>query len=203
MRFGSLPGQSSDLPSDLRRRRGGGRRRWPLGAVAGALILVGCEHSTAAAPPTSAIATTTTSTTEPAVSKLTVVGVRAGVNQAPFYPQITVAAVSCGVAPQGGRFVRIDLPAGAAGTPAKSVLTNPTAVLVAPGGAVLVDPRYITRPLYAEAMKSVATAKEGAFVLTLHNVSATGGDKLSVVAGNVQIYGDYQCPGTDVAYPGT
>ncbi|MDQ1427595.1 MAG: hypothetical protein QOK39_1071, partial [Acidimicrobiaceae bacterium] len=102
-----------------------------------------------------------------------------------------------------GRFVRVDLPAGAAGTPAKSVLTNATAVLVAPGGAVLVDPRYITRPLYAEAMKSVATAKEGAFVLTLHNVNATGGDKLSVVDGNVQVYGDYQCPGTDAAYPGT
>ena len=68
--------------------------------------------------------------------------------------------------------MRVDLPAGAAGTPAKSVLTNATAVLVAPGGAVLVDPRFITRPLYAEAMKSVATAKEGAFVLTLHNVTA-------------------------------
>jgi hypothetical protein len=87
--------------------------------VAGAVILVGCGHSTAAAPPTSTIAPTTTSTTQPAVSKLTVVGVRPGVNQAPFYPQITVVTVSCGAAPQGGRFVRVDLPAGAARTPAK------------------------------------------------------------------------------------
>jgi len=171
--------------------------------VAGALILVGCGHSTAAVPPTSTIAPTTTSTTVPAVSKLTVVGVRPGVNQAPFYPQTTVVTVSCGATSQGGRFVRIDLPAGAAGTPGRSVLTSVTAVFVAPGGAVLVDPRYITRALYAEAMKSVTTAKEGAFVLTLHNVNATGGDKLSVVAGNVQVYGDYQCPGTDVAFPGT
>jgi hypothetical protein len=173
-----------------------------LGALVGAAWLVACGSSKAAAPATT-IATTTTSTTIPAVSNLTVVGVRPAVLQAPFYPQITATQVTCGLAPKGGRFVRVDLPAGGAGTPAKSVLTVPTAVIVVPGGAVLVDPRYLTRALYAENMKSITTATQGAFVLTLGNVVRTGGDGLSVVTGNVQVNGDYECPATDVAFPGT
>lgn len=170
-------------------------------AVVAAVTLAGCGGSKAAAPPTTTIPTTTTTTAPPAVSKLTIVGVRPGVNQAPFYPQITVTQVTCGASPQGGRFVRIDLPVGAAGTPARTALTNPTVVIVATGGAVLLDPRYLTRVLYAESMKSVSTAKQGAFVLTLHNVASTTSDKLSVVTGNVQVYGDYECPAADVAYP--
>jgi hypothetical protein len=184
-------------------------RRGRLGAVAAlsalvpALVLAGCGGSKAAGPATTTIPATTTTTAPPVVSKLTVVGVRPGVNQPPFYPQITVTQVSCGVSPQGGRYVRVDLPVGGAGTPARTALTDPTAVIVATGGAVLLDPKYLTRVLYAESMKSVTTAKQGAFVLTLHNVTSTSGDKLSVVAGNVQVYGDYECPDADIAYPGT
>ncbi len=171
-------------------------------AVASLAALGGCSHSTAAAPPPT-IATTTTSTTVPVSSSLTVVGVRPGVLQAPFYPQVTVSQVSCGVSPTGGRFVRVNLPAGGAGTSPKSVLTVPTAVVVVPGAAVLVDPRFTTRVLYLETMKSITTASQGAFVLTLQNLAKAGGDGLSVAVGNVQVNGDYECPTVDVAFPGT
>ncbi|HEX3541952.1 MAG TPA: hypothetical protein VHT75_16075 [Acidimicrobiales bacterium] len=179
----------------------GGSTRVAGVAMAG-LLLVGCGGGKAALA-TTTIATTTTSTTAPVVSNLTAVGVRPGVNQAPFYPQVMVTRVTCGPAPKGGRFVRVDLPAGPAGTPAKSALTHPTAVIVVPNAAILVDPRFLSRVLYVEAMKSVTTATQGAFVLTLHNLVATGGDGLAVEAGNVQLIGDYQCPAADVAYPGT
>jgi hypothetical protein len=129
-------------------------------------------------------------------------GVRPGVLQAPFYPQVTVTTVTCGVV-NGKRFVRVDVPAGAPGTTVKSVLTMPTAVFIAPGAAVLVDPRFLTRILYAENMKSVVVATQGSFVLTMQNVARTGGDGLSVQVGNVRVIGDYECPATDVAYPGT
>lgn len=175
-----------------------------LVAVVCALAVAGCGHAALTSPPTptTTLAPTTTSTTV-ADSNLTVVGVRPGVLQAPFYPQTTVTRVSCGVAPMGGRFVRLDLAPGAAGTPAGSVLTVPTAVIVVPGGAVLLDPRFLSKVLYAESMKSITTATQGAFVLTLQNAAGGGGDGLTVVAGNVQVYGDYVCPDTDVAYPGT
>ena len=182
--------------------RYGGSTGWAGAALAG-LLLVGCGHSKAALPTTTVAPTTTSTTMPPASSNLTVVGVRPGVLQAPFYPQVMVSQVSCGPAPKGGRFVRIDLPAGPAGTPAKSVLTQRTAVIVVPSAAILVDPRFLSRVLYVEAMKSVTTATQGAFVLTLHNLVGTGGDGLTVEAGNVQINGDYQCPPADVAYPGT
>jgi hypothetical protein len=129
-------------------------------------------------------------------------GVRPAVSQPPFYPPITITSVSCGVFPKGGRFVRVDLPASPA-SPAKTVLTKPTAVIVAPGGAILVDPRYTTRVLYSESMPSITTAKQGAFVLTMHNTARTGGDGLSVVTGAVQVNGNYACPAVDVTYPGT
>jgi hypothetical protein len=179
--------------------------RRPLAVLAGAFVVVGvvgCSSSKTAAP-TTTIATTTTSTIPPVVSNLMVDGVRPGVLQAPFYPPITVTQVVCGVDPKGGRFVRIDLPAGASGTPGRTVLTEPTAVLVTPGEAVLFDPRFSTRYLYTEGMANIATSTAGVFVLTLGNYYATGGDGLTVVVGNVQINGDYQCPATDVVYPGT
>jgi hypothetical protein len=171
-------------------------------AMAAVLLLVGCGHSKEALTTTTTATTTTTSTSVAAASSLVAVGVRPGVLQAPFYPQVTITQVTCGAAPKGGRFVRLDLPAGGAGTPARSVLTKATAVIVVPGAAVLVDPRYVTRVLYVEGMKSVTTATQGAFVLTLHNLVATGGDGLAVEVGNVQVNGDYQCPATDVTYPG-
>ncbi len=180
--------------------RGDSRRRRALAAVV-ALAVVGCSHTNTAVT-TTTIATTTTSTVVPVVSNLTVTGVRPGVLQAPFFPPATVTQVSCGLAPNGGRFVRIDIPAGAAGTPAKTVMTVPTAVLVTPGSAALSDPRYLARILYSETMKSITTATQGAFVLTLQNMAGVGGDGLSVEVGNVQVVGDYECPATDTPYPG-
>jgi hypothetical protein len=105
--------------------------------------------------------------------------------------------------PKGGRFVRIDVPAGIAGTTAKSVLTKPTAVIVVPGAAVLVDSRFIERVLYSEGMKSITVSTQGSFVLTMVNLVKNGGDGLTVQVGNVRVIGDYECPATDVAYPGT
>ncbi len=180
--------------------RGG---RLARAGVSGALLLAACSHSVATVPPTTVASTTTTSTTVAVVSNLTIDGVRPAVLQAPFYPQVKVTQVTCGAAPKGGRFVRIDLPAGAAGTTGKSVLTKPTAVIVVPGAAVLVDPRFINRALYAEAMKSIAVSTQGSFVLNMVNLAKLGGDGLSVQVGSVRVVGGYQCPATDVAYPGT
>lgn len=164
--------------------------------------LAGCKGGTAVTKVT-VPSTSTTSTTAPALSQLNVVGVRPGVLQAPFYPQITVTQVSCGVDPGRGRFVRIDLPAGGAGTPVHTVFTKPTAVIVVPGAAVVVDPRYPHRVLYDEAMINITTGTQGVFVLSMSNFNATGSDGLTVAAGALQLNGDYQCPTTDVAYPGT
>jgi hypothetical protein len=175
-----------------------------LVVIVGALALVGCSSKSAVVGPTTTIATTTT--TAPATSDLMVDGVRPGVLQPKFYPPITVSQVSCGVAPKGGVFVRIDLPAGPAGTPPGTVLTKPTAVIVVPGGAVLVDPTAGTDVLYAESMATITTTAGGGpqavFVLTLGNFASRGADGLSVVVGNIQINGNYQCPAA-VPYPGT
>lgn len=86
---------------------------------------------------------------------------------------------------------------------ARSVLTEPTAVIVANGGAVLVNPHYLDDVLYDEVMSSVSTAEQGVLVLALTNDLARGGDGLSVEVGAVQINGNYQCPATAVPYPGT
>ncbi len=206
MQFGDGNGQAM-----ARSRRGAsGGRRSPLSvgvavAVGVAVVLVamaGCSHSVATSATTTVAPTSTTSTTVAAVSSLMIDGVRPGVLQAPFYPLVTVDHVTCGTGPKG-HFVRIDVPAGVAGTTAKSVMTVPTAVVVVAGAAILFDPRYSTRALYAEAMKSIVVSTSGSFVLTMVSTARTGGDGLSVQTGNVRVIGDYQCPSTDVAYPGT
>lgn len=203
MRFGDSRGHIP-APARASGRKGARRgRRLGVAAVSGALWLAGCSRSAASLPPTTVATTSTTSTTVPVVSNLMIDGVRPGVLQAPFYPQATVTQVTCGTAPKGGRFVRIDLPAGAAGTTARSVLTKPTAVIVVTGAAVVVDPRFVNRVLYAEAMKSITVSTQGSFVLTMSNLQKVGGDGLSVQVGNVRVIGGYQCPATDVAYPGT
>src|SRR5580658_7914625 len=125
-------------------------RRGALVAVVGALGLMGCSGHLAAVGPTTTIATTTT--TMPATSDLMVDGVRPGVLENPFYAPVTVTQVTCGVAPKGGEFVRIDLPPGTGTTTPGSVMTRATAVIVVPGGAVLVDPTDPTHVLYAENM---------------------------------------------------
>jgi hypothetical protein len=71
----------------------------------------------------------------------------------------------------------------------------------------VVDPTDPTRVLYAENMANITTTATGGplsvFVLTLANVASQGGDGLTVIVGNVQINGSYQCPATAVPYPGT
>lgn len=205
MRFGTLEGQSSGSVSSV---------TWTFGAAILIVVLVGCSSGKKALVSTTTVATTTT--TAAAVSQLTVDGQPPGscaegagstcVIRAPFYPQITVTQVSCGPAPKGGTFVRIDLPAGAAGTPARTVLSEPTAVIIVNGGAVLVNPNYIDDVLYDEAMTSITTTNSpggGVFVLALTNDASRGHDGLTVEDGAVQINGGYQCPATPVAYPGT
>jgi len=153
---------------------------------------------------TTTIAAVTTSTTAPSATSLTVDGVSPGVLQPPFYPQVTVTQVSCGAAPKGGVFVRIDLPAGGAGTPAHSVLAAPTAVIVVPGAAILINPHYPNHVLYQEGMASITTGTGiEDIVLTLANFVGTGADGATVAVGNVQVNGSYQCPPTQVPYPGT
>lgn len=181
--------------------------RLTLAAVLGAFVLVGCG---AKATPITGNTTTvpaTTTTTAAATSDLMVQGVRPGVLQAPFYAPVTVTHVSCGVAPKGGVFVRVDLPPGTGTTTPGSVMTKATAVIVVPGGAVLVDPTDPSHVLYAENMANITTTTgsgpNAVFVLTLGNFAGRGGDGLSVVVGNVQVNGNYQCPPTAVAYPGT
>jgi hypothetical protein len=186
--------------------------RFAIGAVALTLVLVGCSSGKKTAAPTTTVAATTTTTA--ALSQLTVDGQPPGscaegsgatcVLRPPFYPQITVTQVTCGPAPKGGTFVRIDLPAGGTGTPAHTVFTEPTAVIVVNGGAVLVNPSHVDTVLYDEAMTSITTAAQGGvFVLAMTNAASRGADGLTVEVGAVQINGGYQCPATAVAYPGT
>ena len=176
------------------------RRAAVVGAVVGPLALTGCGHGVAGTALPTTTVPPTTSTTAPVTSKLEVTGVRPGVLQNPFYPMITVTSVTCGAAPAKGRFVRIVLPPGGPGTPARSALTEPTAVIVVPGEARLVD--RTSKVLYDERMPSIVTAAQGAFVLTMENVAGTSGSGLSVQVGALQLNGDYTCPDADVAYPG-
>jgi len=182
-------------------------RRGSLVAVVGALVLISCSsHGTPVGGNTTIPATTST-TTAPATSDLMVDGVRPGVLQNPFYAPVTISQVTCGLAPKGGEFVRIDLPPGTGTTTPGSVMTRATAVIVVPGGAVLVDPTDPTHVLYAENMANITTTATGGplavFVLTLANFASRGANGLSVVVGNVQVNGSYQCPATAVPYPGT
>jgi len=173
-----------------------------LVAMVGPLTTAGCAHGAGQpALPATTVAATTTTTAAPVTSNLEVTGVRAGVLQPPFYPKVMVTSVTCGAAPTKGRFVRLDLPPGAAGTPARSALTEPTAVIVVPGEAMLVDKS--NKVLYEEKMPSIATATQGGFVLTMESTTGASADGLSVQSGALQVNGGYICPATDVAYPGT
>jgi hypothetical protein len=161
--------------------------------VAGLLVVplavAACTSSPKAAPvPSSTVALATT--TLPPLSNLSVQGVKPGVLQAPFYPMVTVSTVSCGTGP-GGRFVRLDLPAGPAGTPAQTGLSQPTYVIVLPGKAELRD--GASRVLYRDPNKGIAPATRGSLVLAL----------IGAGENDVQVNGGYTCPDTDVAYPGT
>jgi hypothetical protein len=177
-------------------------RAWLLGPRLVAMVVAGCgggakSASTATLPPTTVLPTTA----PPATTALQVSGVGPIPLQPPFYPQVTVTAVSCGDAPGGGRFVRIDLPAGQPGTPAGSVLVDQSSVMVVPGKAVLLD--HTGKVVYEEDRASIATARQGAMIVSLTNVTGRGGDGRTVESGAIDISGDYGCPAADQIFPGS
>jgi hypothetical protein len=127
-------------------------------------------------------------------------GVSPGVEQAPFYPQVTVTSVVCG--PSGtGRYVAVGVPAGGPGTQAGSALTELTVALVTNGKAVIKD--LSGRVLYEEDMPTISVSRHGSLVLSLTNVAAQSGDGRSVPDGAVNISGDYTCPASDTILRGT
>src|SRR5437660_528147 len=117
--------------------------------------------------------TTAPSTTIAATTSLSVSGTSPIPLQPPFYPQVTVTSVTCGPV-QDGRFIRIDLPAGQSGTPSRSVMAQPTVVLVVAGKAQLLD--HTGRVVYEQDGPSITTARQGALVLSLTNPASSGGD---------------------------
>lgn len=159
-----------------------------------------------------AVATTTSmsgettlapTTTARAVSSLTVSGVSPGVEQAPFYPQVTVTSVVCGPSgPSGsGRYVAVGVPPGGPGTQAGSALTELTVAFVMDGKAVIKD--LSGRVLYEEDMPTISVSRHGSLVLSLTNVAGQSGDGRSVPVGAVDISGDYTCPASDTILRGT
>lgn len=175
-----------------------------VGLAVAAMITAGCSKSskststTTAAPPTTEAATTVPA----AATSLNVSGTGPIPQQPPFYPQITVTSVTCGPGPNGnGRYVRVDLPAGAAGTPPRSAMAQPTAVLIVTAKATLID--HTNKTLYEQDDASITPDHQGSLVLSLTNTTSTGGDGRVVETGAVDVSGDYGCPAKDLAYPGT
>jgi len=167
-----------------------------------ALVAVACSSTAKTKPPAATTAPTTkatTTTAAPAVSALTVQGVSPGVEQAPFYPQITVSSVTCGPT-AGGRYVALTLPAGGPGAPAGSVMTEATVAFIVPGKAVVED--FARKVDYEQDSGNITTARRGTFVLSLTNVTFSSGDNKSVPVGAINIEGDYTCPATDVPLTG-
>ena len=174
---------------------------WGLAAVL--LIGAGCGKSSKSSTATTLPASTTeapTTAPAPPPTSLSVSGTGPIPQEPPFYPQLTVTSVSCGSAPNG-RFVRVDLPAGAAGTPSRSAMAQPTAVLIVSGKATLID--HTNKTLYEQDDASIAPARQGALVLSLTQTTSSSGDGRIVETGSVDLSGDYACPATDVPYPGT
>jgi hypothetical protein len=176
----------------------------PLGAMLlGLLMTAGCGKSSSSNTAASTLPTTTeapTATAAAPATSLSVSGTGPIPQEPPFYPQVTVTSVSCGTG-LNGRFVRVDLPAGGPGTPPRSAMAQPTAVLIVPGKATLVD--HTNKTLYEQDDPSIAPARQGALVLSLTNTTSTGGDGRIAETGAVDVSGDYACPAKDVAYPGT
>jgi hypothetical protein len=126
-------------------------------------------------------------------------GVSPGVEQAPFYPPVTVASVVCG--PSGsGRYVAVGVPAGGPGVQAGSALTEPTVAFVLNGKAVIKD--LAGKVLYEEDMPTISVARHGSLVLSLTNVAPQSSDGRAVPDGAVNISGDYTCPASDTILPG-
>lgn len=202
-----------DTKADAARtRRALGRALPPLVTskrwwVAGLLVVVmtACGSPSRSTPPaatptpSSASNATTSSVPSQAPSGLNVIGVGPGVNQPPFYPAATVSSVRCGPSPTG-RFVAFDLPAGGVGTAPRSVFTAPTSVVVA-SRAVVKDSGG--RVVYAQETVRLVPAARGVLVLSLENVAPADSAGRRVPVGVVNISGDYRCPPTDTAFPGT
>ena len=180
----------------------------PVTALLTATLLAGaCSSAPRSAATTTTprpgAATLAPTTTARAVSRLTVSGVSPGVEQAPFYPQVTVTSVVCGPSgPSGtGRYVAVGVPAGGPGTQAGSALTELTVALVTNGKAVIKD--LSGKVLYEEDMPTISVSRRGTLVLSLTNVAAQSGDGRSVPDGAVNISGDYTCPASDTILRGT
>ena len=186
-----------------------GLRRWRSAAALPAalsclLVASGCSQSSS--PTISSTASTLPTTTEapttapPPGTTLSVSGTGPIPQEPPFYPQITVTSVSCGTG-LNGRFIRVDLPAGGSGTPSRSALAQPTALIIVPGKATLLD--HTNKILYEQDDPSIAPSHQGALVLSLTNTTTTGGDGRIAETGAIDVSGDYACPAKDVPFPGT
>jgi hypothetical protein len=174
-------------------------------ALVGAALALGCGLFTAcghSSPAPSAATTTTivhTPTTAAPRSSLLVTGVSPGVEQAPFYPATTVTYVACGPVP-GGNFVDFIVPGGSTPGYTSSALASPTAVIVVPGEAVLID--RTGKTLYEQKLSGITTGTQGALVLSMPNATYTGGSGQPVEAGAVNVSGTFTCATTNTKYPG-
>ena len=108
--------------------------------------------------------------------------------------------MSCGNVPGDGLFVEMTLPPGGPGTTAGSELTEATTVLVVNGHAEVKD--HTGKVIYSDAESTITATPQGAFALSMPNVTYIGGDQKPVEAGAVNISGNYTCPTAFVQYPG-
>jgi hypothetical protein len=170
----------------------------------GLLATAGCGKSSSSTSsstaPTHPTTTEAPTTAPPPGTSLSVSGTGPIPQEPPFYPQITVTFASCGTG-LNGRFIRVDLPAGGPGTPSRSALAQPTAVLIVSGKATLID--HTNKILYEQDDPSIAPSHRGALVLSLTNTTSTGGDGRIAETGAIDVSGDYACPAKDAPFPGT
>ncbi|HWW54579.1 MAG TPA: hypothetical protein VNY84_12460, partial [Acidimicrobiales bacterium] len=145
------------------------------------------------------VPTTSTTKAPGPTSDLSAAGFGPGVEEAPFYPDVSIGSVSCGPSPTGG-FVEIQLPPGGAGTTAGSALTEATTVVVVAGRAEVKD--HTGKVLYADAEPTITVARHGDLALSMPNATDIGGDQRPVDAGAINVSGSYNCPDLSVAFPG-
>ena len=162
-------------------------------AVVALVLLAACNSNNKTAATTSSAATSPPTTAGPQYppTDLTVNGFSPGVNQAPFYPQGRVTAVTC---PLNGtaHTVTFTIPAGGAGTASGSAMTVPTTVVITLGKAEARD--AAGRVLYREASNTLVPADHGSIVLAMTNVAGSDTSGRRVAAGSLNVVGDYLCP---------
>ena len=165
-----------------------------IGVAAVALVLLAaCKSDNKTAATTSSVATTPPTTAGPQYppTDLTINGFSPGVNQAPFYPQAKVTAVTCAVNGTA-HSVTLTIPAGGPGTAAGSAMTAPTTVVVTLGKAEARD--AAGRVLYREASNTLVPTDHGSIVLAMTNVAGSDTSGRRVAAGSLNVIGDYLCP---------